>query len=42
MRTARRSAVTMPGGGVAKGTQQLTLQAGQQKTGVDVTMDLGS
>lgn len=31
-----------PGGGVAKGTQQLTLQAGQQKTGVDVTMDLGS
>jgi hypothetical protein len=31
-----------PGGGVAKATQQLTLQAGQQKAGVNVTMDLGS
>jgi hypothetical protein len=32
----------LPGGGVAKATQQLTLQAGQQKTGLDVTLDLGS
>jgi hypothetical protein len=31
-----------PGGGVAKATQQLTLQAGQQKTGLDATLDLGS
>ncbi|MCU1486161.1 MAG: hypothetical protein JWN67_2907 [Actinomycetia bacterium] len=31
-----------PGGGVAKATQQITLQAGQQKTGLDATLDLGS
>ncbi|MCU1373067.1 MAG: carboxypeptidase regulatory-like protein, partial [Actinomycetia bacterium] len=31
-----------PGGGVAKATKQITLQAGEQKTGVDATLDLGS
>lgn len=31
-----------PGGGVAKASSQLTLQAGQQRTGVDATLDLGS
>jgi hypothetical protein len=31
-----------PDGAVAKASQQLTLQAGQPKTGVNVTLDLGS
>lgn len=31
-----------PDGAVAKASQQLTLQAGQQRTGLDATLDLGS
>jgi hypothetical protein len=31
-----------PGGGIAKATEQLTLRAGEQHTGLDETLDLGS